>query len=225
MPHVFIFYQCSQKQEILLHQTQRTSQYPNTSHLFQLYRLDISQSVPGHNTTSGSPPSTLQQNRRILSTIMSTRPDALSSSPLQKFPSEIILCIVDHLPRAAALSFFLSCWNLKVRLGIDRFYKLATSVSISKKRSIAFLKLLAIDFPNAIVCVPCRRLHGWRTYKDMGDSTQTTTGTTLTAIFYLLQRVSLRTVSMTHTLYLAYLAQPLSKWPSNDIRYDPTVRK
>ena len=95
-----------------------------------------------------------------MSTIMSSRPLALSSSPLQEFPFEIFLCIVDHLPREAALSFFLSCWNLKHRLGTDRFSNLTTSVSNSKEHNIAFLELLAIDFPNAIVCVPCRRLHG-----------------------------------------------------------------
>ncbi len=53
------------------------------------------------------------------------------------------------------LDLFLSCWHPKHLLGPRQFSKLASST----EHTLALLNLLAIDLPNCIVCVPCRRLH------------------------------------------------------------------
>ncbi|PVH84124.1 hypothetical protein DL98DRAFT_82961 [Cadophora sp. DSE1049] len=157
---IFIFSQFSKNRDCLPYLNPRLSPNPIPSQRPQFKVLIKYKPITGQRITSELPPSPKQQNKPIMSTVMSTRPDVLSSSPLQKVPFEIFLCITDHLPLESALAFFLSCWNLKVRLGLDRFSKLDASVSKSKDNKIAFLELLAIDFPNSIVCVPCKRLHG-----------------------------------------------------------------
>jgi hypothetical protein len=83
------------------------------------------------------------------------KPAALSSSALDSISLDILLCITDYLPLESAVAFFLSCSHLKHLLGLQQFSKLASST----EHTLALLDLLAIDLPNCIVCVPCRRLH------------------------------------------------------------------
>lgn len=65
------------------------------------------------------------------------------------------MCIMDHLPPHSAVSFFLSCWHLKDLLGPEKFSKFTSSTD----HKLELLDLLAIDLPNSIVCIPCKRLH------------------------------------------------------------------
>jgi len=83
------------------------------------------------------------------------KPAALPSSALNNIPLDILLCITDYLPPESAVAFFLSCSQFKHLLGTEKFSKLASST----KNTFALLDLLAIDLPNCIMCVPCRRLH------------------------------------------------------------------
>jgi hypothetical protein len=83
------------------------------------------------------------------------QPAALQSSALNNIPLDILWCITDYLPPESTVAFFLSCSHLKHLLGPEQFSELASST----ERTLALLNLLAIDLPNCIVCVPCRRLH------------------------------------------------------------------
>lgn len=83
------------------------------------------------------------------------KPAALSSSALDNIPLDILLCITDYLPPESAVAFSLSCSHLKHLLGPQQFSRLASST----EHTLALLNLLAIDLPNCIVYVPCKRLH------------------------------------------------------------------
>jgi hypothetical protein len=148
--------------------------------------------------------------RRLLSRSR-RRPAALLSSILNRVPLEILVYMMDFLPKSAVASS-LSCMQLKCLLGTQHFLKVASSA----KNTLALLGLLALDLPNQVVIwKTCLGTTAWPMVLAVGFINTT---------LYASRPVWLRTGITILTRSPADLVQLLSRWPSRDITNGPSVQ-
>lgn len=84
------------------------------------------------------------------------RPLALESSPLAILTLNILHEILSYLPSSSAVSFSISCMQLKRLLGEEYITKLANDTVFER---VYCLYLLERDLPEHVLCSICKKLH------------------------------------------------------------------